>query len=274
MRHSTIAAFLVALFGVPLAALAQSEPPESTASDLPPSAKAERSVRSADIQSLARRLLIKRIEEVDWVEATFEEVTEWLRREGDDQVNVVPRWKRLSEEGVERDTPVTLKLRNVPVAEILNEVLEQLSDEHVLRYVATENKIKITTRRELELDLVTQVYHLPDLLFRIPDMGRSAPQVDLDAASRQGGQGGGGGGGQSIFGGAGASSSDELEEEEQEIEELLTALKTLIEDQVQPTSWQKGGGPGVISLFGEKTLVITNTIDVHEQLAGFFLLAK
>jgi len=259
MRKGTIVTTIAALLGLALPGAAQTPP-------------AGRALRFADIKESARNLLLMRVEEVDWTETTFEEIMDWLRRLGEDEVNVIPSYSKLQPEGVERDSLVTLKLRNVMVADVLTEVLEQLSDDDVLRIRAYENTIKITTRRDVERKLVTVVYRIEDLLFRIPDMGRSAPTVDLDAASRQGGQGGGGGGGgQSIFGGAGGgSSSEDLEEEEQEIEARADELITTIKQHIEPTSWTDNGGPGAIARFGEKTLVVTNTIDVHEKLAGFF----
>lgn len=258
MRRRTIVATVFASLGLSLPATAQA----------PPTGGA---LRFSNISESARNLLLKRVEEVDWPEITFEDIIQWLRQQGEDEVNVIPSYTKLQVKGVEPDSLVTLKMRDVMIADVLNEVLDQLSDDDVLRIRAYKNTIKITTRGDVERKLVTMVYRIEDLLFRIPDMGRSAPTVDLDAASRQGGQGGGGGGGQSIFGGAGGgSSSEDLEEEENEIEERADELITMIRTHIEPTSWIEGGGPGAIGRFGEKTLVVTNTIEVHEKLAGFF----
>lgn len=227
---------------------------------------ARRARRSSDTGDLARASLLKLVEEVDWLESTFEEVIEWLVEQGDDKVNVIPRWRALSEVGVEPDSLVTLKIRNVSVAEVLNEVFDQLSDDGVLRYVATKNIIRITTQRVMQQKMETRAYSVTDLIFLIPDMAESAPVVDLQAASRQSS---GGGSGQSVFQGGGSQGAEDLEDDDQDREERLEDLKTVIEAHIEPNSWVINGGLGQVTIVNERQLVVTNTITVHEKIGGF-----
>ena len=224
----------------------------------------------------ARALLRKRIKEaIDWDERTFEEIIEWLQGLSDDKVNIVVRWGPLSGEGVDRDFPVTLQLKDVTVAEVLNEALDQLSEEGQITYHAIENKLKISTKSDFDRKLYLRVYEVTDILFQVPDFGRSAPTVDLEAAARSGGSRGGGGGGQSIFAGSGGgSSSEDLEQEESEVEERIEDLRTLIMAVIEPDSWFDNGGQGRIEVFDNRTLIVRATIEVHEKLAGYFTLKK
>ena len=219
----------------------------------------------------ARAVLRKRVQEVSWDERTFEEVIDWLKGLSDDKVNIIPRWGPLSVEGVDRDSPVTLQLRNVTVAEVLGETLDQLSEEGQITYHAHRNTLKFSTKADFDRKLFRRVYEVTDILFQVPDFGRSAPTVDLEAAARAGGGGGGGGGGQSIFaGGGGSSSSEDLEQEESEVEERIEDLRTLIMDTVLPETWEDAGGPGIIRVYDNRYLIVLATIEVHEELAGFF----
>ena len=138
-------------------------------------------------QDVARMLLRQKVDVIEWDEKPFEEVIMWLRDDmGDDKVNVIPRWNALDVEGADRDVAVTLTLKNVTVAVVLDEVLDQLSEDGQLTYHAYGNTLKISTRSDFDRKLESRVYEVSDLLFEIPDFGRDAPTVDLEAAARAG----------------------------------------------------------------------------------------
>ena len=140
----------------------------------------------------AIKLLDKRVEKIDWVDTPFEEVIAWIRAEGDERINVIPRWNVLSDESVDRDTLVNLQLTDSTVAEILNETIEQLSESSEIGYRAHSNRITISTKADFGRKLELVVYDASDILFRVEDMGQEAPQIDLQQTSGGGGSGGGG----------------------------------------------------------------------------------
>ncbi len=227
----------------------------------------------------ARSLLRKHVDSVDWEDVTFEEIIDWLRDQGDDQVNILPRMNALSVESVDNDSLVTLKLRNSRVATILNEALDQLSETGEVTYQGHGNILKISTKTDFGRKLEVRTYEILDLLFKAPDMGQSFPSIDLQRASRSGG----GGGGQSIFGGGGSSGSEELDEDESEVEERIIDLMTVISQNIEPASWGPiaglnvaipGTGVGSMTQFNNRQLVIRNTVTVHELIAGHFSLGK
>lgn len=270
MTKRLIAMTVLVGLGIPAAAFAQS----SGVARFNPGAQ----FRTRERKPLAADLLLKDVESVDWEDTTFEEVLDWFRAESEDRINIIPRWSALAVEGIDNDSLITLKLNDTNVAEVLNEVLDQLSPAGALGYRAKGNAIRLSTKTDFGRKLEIRTYSILDLVFDVPDFGRSFPAVDLQAASRSGG--GGGGGGQSIFGGA-TSQSDELEVEEQEIQERVSELIAIIATTVNPDSWgpiessgrgaQIGGaGPGTIRAFNNRTLVVYNTIEVHEKIAGYF----
>ncbi|MCH7632253.1 MAG: hypothetical protein IIB59_03485, partial [Planctomycetes bacterium] len=137
-------------------------------------------------------VLSERVDSVDWVDRTFEEVIQWVRERGDARINIVPRWNHLGVEGISRDSLVTLQLNNTNVADVLNEALMQLSDSDEVRYRGLRNKLTISTRADFERKLHTKVYDVTDILFQVPDFGQGAPLIDLKRAAASGGGGGGG----------------------------------------------------------------------------------
>jgi len=238
-------------------------------------------------------LLLKPVKEIVWDETPFEDVLEWLRDESNDRVNVLVRWGALNDEGVDAEKSVSLKLTNTTVGQVLNEVLESLSDEGKLRYQASTNQVLIATQAYFDKKLILKVYNIGDILFRVPDFSGEAPQIDLTGQSGGGGGGGGGGAGgaggggqRSVFSGAGGGTQQGQQgQNEQETEEARNRLRDLILVSVVPESWadqpQGGGassaisglGPGRIRIYN-RSLVVLNTLEVHEQLAGWIELNR
>jgi len=228
----------------------------------------------------ALQLLRQKVARVNWDEAPFEDILTWLRDKGEDRVNIIPRWRTLAEEAVTQDSTVTLQLDNTTVAEVLNEVLEQLSADGRLRYRAIDNNITITTQADAERKMYLKVYHVTDVLLQIPNVTQDAPQIDLQNMNQGGGGGGGGGGGrggQSVFSGGsgGGQGGQQQGETEEQLTQRLETLRKVIEETVAPESWntQDGGGRGVVRVYN-RALVVLNTIEVHEQLAGWFRLDR
>lgn len=270
-RVLTVAVFTV----LGLSVFASAQRPSSRSRGLerltrPAAASARTSPHSAFL------LLRKRVENIDWIDTPFEEVLDWLKSEGEARVNVVPRWTPLGAESVDLDTLVTLQLINTTVAEVLSETVDQLSLSGEVTFRAVGNTLKISTRADFNRKMEFRVYDVTDILFRVQDFGQEAPLIDLQQTN-SGGQGGGGGG-QSVFqgaGGQGGAQSQGGEQAEQELEERLEELRELIEETIEPDSWDTAatGGLGRIRIFN-RSLVVTNTIEVHEMIAGRFFLGE
>lgn len=260
MSRRTGVVALVAALGCAVAASAQTAPGNRVSK--------ERPARDRAIQ-----LLRKQIESVDWVDTPFEEIVAWLRAEGDEKVNIVPRWGALSVESVDEDTLVNLQLNNTSVADILNETIGQLSEDGEVHYRAHGNKLTVSTKADFGRKLVLRIYDATDILFRVPDFGQEAPLIDLSQTT--GGGGGGGGGGRTVFGtgGGGGGGQTGGEQDEQELEERLQELADIVEAMIEPQTWASGGsgGRGKISIFNQSLLVL-NSVEVHEMIAGAFAL--
>jgi hypothetical protein len=228
----------------------------------------------------AANLLRQRVASVNWKDATFEEVLDWVKTQGEGRVNVVPKWGPLNIQSVSPERSVTLQLNNTTIADVLKEVTDQLSETGDIQYRAIGNKLTVSTKQDFERTMYLRVYDVGDLLFRIESFGPEAPKIDLQKTNRSGSGGGG-----SVFTGASGSSGQQQDTErlERENEEGLIKLRHIIEQTIAPESWDLGGGEGG-SIGASQTardggghgrirvlntsLIVLNTLEVHEMIAG------
>jgi hypothetical protein len=216
-------------------------------------------------ENLAIAVLRKEVESVNWEdEVSFEYVIEWLKSQGD--INVVPNWKALSLAAVEQETGVRLSLKRVMVAEVLNEVIEQLSEAGEIRYRASGNTIRISTKDDFDRKMHLRVYDVTDILTEVVDFYDS-PEIDLEQQQQSGGQGAQQG--TPVFSSSGSGNDDRTDEDGERLRKRMEDLVALIEDVIDPLSWDYNGGKGTVR-FHKRTLIVSNSIEVHEQIAGFF----
>lgn len=213
------------------------------------------------------KLLNQRIPEVSIEEQPLESVMEWIQELT--QANVVVRWEKLEDNSIERDKPISLKVRNLRLSQVLWMIMSQAGGSDVkLAYRAEGNLLILSTEEDLGKEMITKVYDVSDLLTRPPRF-TNAPRIDpsqaLQNSGGQGGGGGGGGGGSNIF-----ESDDEEDDEGQQgglADAETAALVQMIIDTIEPDSWQANNGLGsIIPWRGQ--IVVRNTLLVHQRLGG------
>jgi len=220
-----------------------------------------------------RALLLNRVDEVRWDETPLGDVVEWLAAQSTEhgQVSVVVRWRALNIESLDRDAPVTLTMRGVTVKDVLDEVLDQLSDLDPLTYVGKDNVLKISTKSDFDRKLYNRVYDISDILVKVKSFTGS-PQIDLQQQQQSSGGGGSSGQAQvqSIFSGQGGGGEDDDDEDgDEEDKERAEEVITFIQAVIEPLSWDENGGLGSMAVLN-KQLSVRNTLSVHEQLGGPF----
>ncbi len=214
---------------------------------------------------LNRRVHLKLEEHLDlpFENNEFANVIGFLRQSTG--LNIFVNWPALETAGVERETPITLRLRNVPAEQALKLVLAQASavliDEE-LDFTIVDGILNISTESDLTRDTVVQVYDIRDLLAQVPDFD-NAPDFDLNSAldntssggsgtgtsggggNRGGGSRGGssgGSGGSSIFGDSDDDDRDREDEEERR-QQTIEDITTLIRETVgKAEDWAEFGG--------------------------------
>ncbi len=214
-------------------------------------------------ENLAIRVLRQPVEEVDWVDLPLSSVFIWLRDQGD--VNVLVDWTALQASGASEDALVNLSLKDTTVGVVLREAVEQVNDQ--VRYRATKNNIRISTKDKFNEKLHIRVYDVTDILFRVPEF-YDAPEIDLAQAQQSGGASSGGSG-QPVFETTGGGDDDDEGNDDQELLQRMEELRTLIELTIEPDFWDTVGGPGAIVPYN-RVLVVRASVEVHEEIAGFF----
>jgi hypothetical protein len=218
------------------------------------------------------RILEQKLPEVQFQETPFEQVVEWLR--DFTKLNISVRWQKLTDAGIERDKPVTIQVHNLRLSQVLWMIMNELGGSEVkLAYRASGNLLIFSTAEDLDKEVVTKVYDIADLLLRIPRATRSSGfdvSQGLGQGGGQGGQGGGGGGGGGGSGmfGKGGQQQQQSQYDQSGDQDQTDKLIELIQDAVEPDSWQKYGGSGSIKAY-QRVLVVRNTILVHQRLGGY-----
>lgn len=198
----------------------------------------------------------RRVPEARFEPATLADAIDFLRDVGG--LNIRVDWGVLERAGVDRTTPINLRLRNLTARRVLEAVLREAGAGAKLTYEIDDGVIEITTQEEADRRLVVEVYEVRDLLFTPLDAGR-APEVQfqLDAVTR----GGGGGSGGNLFGGSSSGGQTEDKTPDQRGEELAQLIMQLI----RPEVWNVNGGPASIRYFNG-TLIVSAPRSVQELI--------
>ena len=217
--------------------------------------------------------LDRQLPELTFDAVGFSDVIDFLRDVSG--ANLFVNWKSLEAAGIDRNTPVTARLRNIKFSKALSIILDSVGGGQTkLGYTVDEGVITISTLDDLSKNVAVRVYDIRDLIIDVPDFN-DAPQFSLDASQNQGNSGGGGGGGQggvtqggvsnNLFGGGGTRNQQETGPTRQE---LVDSITKLIEDTVATDTWKDNGGSvgALRELQGQ--LIVTQTPENHRQLVN------
>ena len=170
-------------------------------------------------------------------------------------------WESLNEVGIEKDTQVSLELREVPARVVLDRVLQKISldDFNRASWAAQDGIVVVASDDDLRRNTFIVIYDVRDLLFDVNNYTQ-VPELDLDAAVQQSQGGGGGGGGQSIF--EDSEDEDQQQTPEQQLEDLLEIIQT----NVDIDGWtDNGGDTGIVQTLNQN-LIVTNTARNHREI--------
>ncbi|RMH25499.1 MAG: hypothetical protein D6692_11110 [Planctomycetota bacterium] len=199
---------------------------------------------------------------VDLNENAFEDVIAFIGSTA--RIDIDVDWDSLADIGVDPDSPITLRLREVPLETLLDRIVAKVSDPTLPAGWAIQDGIVVIASDEvLRRNTVLEIYDIRDLLFLVPQFD-NAPAFDLSTSLQQ--SGGGGGGGQSPF--QGAQDDDEDIDPEARVQQIID----LIQANIDPDGWVDLGGStsSITQLNGN--FVITTTPRNHRAIIG--LLSK
>jgi type II secretory pathway component GspD/PulD (secretin) len=227
----------------------------------PPGAGAR--VNLADGSGMSREeravqtLLDRTLPEFNFKETPLTGVVDHLRDVT--SLNIFVDWVALEAAGIDRNTPVTARLRDVKFSKALQILLDQVGGGDVqLGYAFDGNVMTVSTADVLARQTVTKVYDIRDLIIDIPDF-TDAPDV---GAIRP------------VPDDLGPPAQPEPKPKPQtrpadggrSRAELIESITTLVQETVDPDSWRHNGGTvgAIRELQGQ--LIITQTQDNHRQV--------
>lgn len=229
-------------------------------------------------------LLDARVTALSFDEAALSDVFDFLAELAG--VNVVVRWERLAELGVRRDAPITLRVRNMRLGQVLWFVLNEAAPDRVrLAYRLDADTLLITTAEDLGREMITRVYDARDLI--LPEIanpsisfGRQRTYVASTTPMVAAGAVGvmpqtaviGSGSrlvGENPFGTIYIDPNQPGDEVNvgSEADERMRRLIDVITATIEPATWRVNGGAGTIEAH-RGLLVIRNSPLVHQQIGG------
>ena len=238
--------------------------------------------KSAQERNIERKLTAP--VSLSFANAPLRQVIEDIR--GDQAINIFVDEPALAEKGISLESPVTMHLDNIA----LKSGLKLLLDLVHLRYVITDDVLKITTEEQARGNLQQKVYQVTDLVIAVENFGQvgALPDAQLgmvnvnqamspsmspvSSGGMQGGQtvgmpaGGSQANANSGFASdPGSNSNPQWTRQRPHTHEDM--LIKLITSTIQPRSWAEQGGPGSIDFHPlTMALVINQTPDIQDQV--------
>lgn len=201
--------------------------------------------RGGSTDQAVEAMLAKQLPELRFDGVPFVDVIEFLR--DTTQANIFVNWSAIEGAGIDKNTPITTRLKNVRFSKVLGLVLESAGGGIIrLGYTIDDGVITISTQEDLARNVSIRNYDIRDLLVDIQDY--DAPQFTPSS----GGEGGGGG---DIFG----TSTDDTGNQEGERDTIVEQVTQLITDTIASDTWKINGGLiGAIQELGGQ-LIVTQT---------------
>jgi hypothetical protein len=133
------------------------------------------SVAETPADRAVREVLEHRLKNLTANQMPFEKVMNFCRDEAN--VNIFVNWTALQFLDIDRNTPVTLKLRERTLAETLTAILDQIGGEsHPLGYIIDDGVITVSTKEDLQSAKyqVVRVFDIRDMLVLPSDSQQEA----------------------------------------------------------------------------------------------------
>ncbi len=211
---------------------------------------------------------LKQPTELDFIETPLQDVMDYLKKKHKIEIQIDR--KALGDVGLDPSvTPITKNLKGISLRSVLELTLRDLD----LTYVIQDEVLLITTPEEAENRLTTRIYAVGDLSGSSgfpgktvqPSMGGMVGMGMFSVKAESAGDEDTGSPAQSE-----ARPSSVSAPEQTVVPSSGGTLIEMITGTVEPTSWDEVGGPGSIagvSFRGVDVLVVSQTQDVHEQVA-------
>jgi len=230
-----------------------------------PTISQQREAQADFVDKPANRRVLAQLEEtnvpVDLQDNPLEDALAFIATNAEVDIDV--DWNELDRIGIDRSTPVTIRLSSsVNAVTALDRVLAKASrDFDQADWAVIDGLLTVSSETALLSETAVGIYDINDLLHTIPEYD-DVPEIDLDQALQSGGGGGGGGGGgQSPF-----EDTDEDEEDEIPLEDRIDEIIEIIENNIED---DRGFIEGLWTITPYRgLLIIRATPKAHRQIGG------
>jgi len=154
MLHRLIS-FLLVIASAPLA-LAQERVKDPTKEEI--KAADEKKERDAKVKAMLERELPA----INFSGVSLSDAFDFIRDVSGANIHV--NWKALEKAGVKQDTQVSMKLRQISVATVLNVLVNEATSNVKLGWAVDDGVVEVTTAELLGRDVRIKVYEVRDLL--------------------------------------------------------------------------------------------------------------
>lgn len=207
--------------------------------------------------------------EVSFEDEPLEKAIDYLQKIND--VNIAVDWEDLEANGISRDKPVSLKLKNVTLRTVLKQTMAYVGGDVKIGYQIGDGLVSVASKEKLDRNKDIQVYDIRDLIIDIPKFA-DAPLVDGGVPSNAFQNA------DRLFGGdltdvslSGSRSESEntpqgRAKHEDPSRGHVARLLDIVRTNVAPDSWREtGGGDGSLRELNGN-LIVYNTSDAHRQV--------
>ncbi len=262
-RQTVVAVLVGAITGF---SSAQTVAPASRSPGSRVDAAVRNTVPATPRRASMRLLLGQVVSQVDFQNTTAREAFEWWSQTTN--IPLIVHWAVFEQEGVDLDTEMTLRLRNIPAGVLLKLMTQQWSPETRFVIEPTPWVVEVMTRQQAIRNTVLRVYDIGGLLHRVPNFN-NAPAFDLSSALGNTNSGGGGNSGGSSSGGSGLFGDTNRDRERQDVPsraERAEDIAQVIRDTIEPDIWQNNGGQFCSIRYFSGRLIVNAPPFVHRQI--------
>jgi hypothetical protein len=189
------------------------------------------------------------------------EVFDWLHEQT--RANIAVNWQALEAEGIDRTTPITLRLTGLPLRRVIELVGEQMGKgEARITSYASRGAIEVSTESKWPRTTVVRIYDVRDIVNAEVE---ARWQIDHPRAVTTQPPGGG----NVCF-----PATERTESLDGIYEAVYTELGELIQENLSPEMWREAGGDvGSLRCFGGR-LIIAATPRMHAEVEALLAMVR
>ena len=199
---------------------------------------------------------------LEFADAPLSALAEHVRQKH--HIPVVFDKKAMADAGIGLDTPITASISQIPLRDTLDLILHEVG----LMWTVKSSVLLITTPEEADSHLIVKCYDMVDLIVAVPEHPYNGENLPSSAAPPKPGLPmqsplpSPSGMGEKAEGGAICLAIGNTMATTADPDSVIGMITSI----VQPVTWDRVGGPGSITSFDDRFLIINQTLRVHRAI--------